>query len=161
MALPALIELRDQGSIGAVGVGMKQWQVLRDFALHAGIDCVLLAGRYTLLEQGALPLLTRCEERGIGVLLGGVFHSGILATGARPGARYNDAPAPPTIAGRVARIEAICRRFDVALPTAAIQFPLAHPAVAGQRCGRRCARRGCSIRRRRRRQPERHVRRFD
>ena len=127
---PALAELRAQGVIGAIGAGMNRWEMLARFARRADFDCFLLAGRYTLLEQRALDeFLPLCAERGIGLFLGGVFNSGILATGARPGAWYQYRPASPEILARVGQIEAICARHGVPLSTAALQFPLAHPAV--------------------------------
>ena len=127
---PALAELRSQGVIGAIGAGMNQWEMLARFARQADFDCFLLAGRYTLLEQRALDeFLPLCQERRIGIFLGGVFNSGILATGARPGAWYQYQPASPAILERVGRIEALCARHGVPLATAALQFPLAHPAV--------------------------------
>ncbi len=128
-AFPTLCALRDQGLIGAVGAGMNQWEMLADFARQADVDCFLLAGRYTLLEQTALPLLNLCLERGLGLFLGGVYNSGILATGPVAGARYNYAPAPPEVLERARRLEAVCTRHGVALHAAALQFPLAHPAV--------------------------------
>ncbi len=129
IALPTLCELRDQGVIRAVGAGMNQWPMLAEFARHADVDCFLLAGRYTLLEQKSLPLLDLCLEKGIALFLGGVYNTGILATGAVPEAKYNYVPAPPPIMERVKRLEAICARHDVSLQAAALQFPLAHPAV--------------------------------
>lgn len=127
---PVLAELRGQGVIGAVGAGMNDWRMLAEFARHADFDCFLLAGRYTLLEQGALhEFLPLCQDRGISVFLGGVYNSGILATGARPGAKYNYTDAPPAVLERVRRLEEVCARHDVALKAAALQFPLAHPAV--------------------------------
>jgi len=129
VVFPALAELRSQGVIRAVGAGVNQWQMLVDFAHHADFDCFLLAGRYTLLEQGALDLLELCHARGISILLGGVYNSGILATGAQPGAKYNYADAPPVLLEQVRRIETICARYDAPLKAAALQFPLAHPAV--------------------------------
>src|SRR5262245_50684276 len=128
-AFPALAELRAQGVIGAIGAGMNQWQMEQRFAHNVDVDCFLLAGRYTLLEQGALEFLELCRERQIGVFMGGVFNSGILATGARPGARYQYADAPPEILERAGQIEAICARHGVPLYVAAAQFPLAHLAV--------------------------------
>jgi D-threo-aldose 1-dehydrogenase len=131
VALPTLIELREQGVIGAVGAGMNQWQMLSRFVEHSDLDCLLLAGRYTLLEQrDALPLLDQCAARGVGVLLGGVFNSGILASGPQPGAKYNYAEAPPAIMARVAQLAALCAEHGVALPHAALQFALGHPAVS-------------------------------
>jgi D-threo-aldose 1-dehydrogenase len=101
------------------------------FAQACDIDCVLLAGRYTLLEQpAAAEFLPLALKRNIGVMLGGVFNSGILATGAVTGAKYNYKPAPPDILARVAKIDAICKRRDVKLFDAALHFALAHPAVS-------------------------------
>jgi D-threo-aldose 1-dehydrogenase len=128
-AFPALAELRAQGVIGALGAGMNQWQMEERLARNFDIDCFLLAGRYTLLEQGALEFLDVCRDRQIGVFLGGVFNSGILATGPRPGAKYQYADAAPEIMERVGQIEAICAGHGVPLYVAAAQFPLAHPAV--------------------------------
>jgi D-threo-aldose 1-dehydrogenase len=129
-AYPALHELRSQSVVKAIGLGMNQWQMLADFAQAGDFDCFLLAGRYTLLEQAAAQtLLPLCVQRGIGVVIGGPFNSGILATGAVPGAYYNYAPAPPHILQRTREIEAVCARYDVPLPAAALQFPFGHPAV--------------------------------
>ena len=95
------------------------------------LDFFLLALRYTLLEHATLDVeIPRCVEKGVGLVIGGVFNSGISASGAVPGATYNYAPATPDVMQRVARIEAVCRRHDVPLPAAALQFPLGHPAVA-------------------------------
>ena len=92
---------------------------------------MLLAGRYTLLEQAALDeFLPLCVEKDIGVMLGGPFNSGILATGARPGAKYNYQAAPADVVERVERIDAVCRQHNVPIAAAAIQFPLGHPKVA-------------------------------
>ncbi|HZR44854.1 MAG TPA: aldo/keto reductase [Ktedonobacteraceae bacterium] len=129
-AFPALVDLRRQGVIKAIGAGMNQWQMEADFARNVDVDCFLLAGRYTLLEQGAIDeFFPLCLQKGIGVFLGGVFNSGILASGPRPGAKYNYQDAPAEIVERVRRIEAVCTRFGVPLRIAAAQFPLAHPAV--------------------------------
>jgi D-threo-aldose 1-dehydrogenase len=129
VALPTLCELREQGVVRAVGAGMNQWPMLVEFAQHADVDCFLLAGRYTLLEQTSLPLLALCQAKGITLFLGGVYNSGILATGAVPGALYQYAVAPPQIMQKVSRLEAVCGRHGVSLQAAALQFPLAHPAV--------------------------------
>jgi D-threo-aldose 1-dehydrogenase len=129
VALPTLCDLRAQGVIGAVGAGMNQWQMLLEFARQADVDCFLLAGRYTLLEQTALPLLDLCHAQGLAVFLGGVYNSGILATGSVPNARYNYAPAPPDIMARARTLEAACARHGVSLQAAALQFALGHPAV--------------------------------
>jgi D-threo-aldose 1-dehydrogenase len=126
----ALVELRDQGVIRAFGAGVNQWQPCRWIAERGDPDLFLLAGRYTLLEQDALDaLLPLCEARGIGIVVGGPYNSGILATGPRPGAFYNYDLAPQDILDRVARIEALCRAHGVRLLDAAFQFPLRHPAV--------------------------------
>jgi D-threo-aldose 1-dehydrogenase len=99
-------------------------------ARQGDFDLFLLAGRYTLLEQEALDsFLPLCLERGIGIALGGPYNSGILATGPRPGAYYNYDPAPPAILERVGRIQRVCEAHGVALADAALNFPLAHPAV--------------------------------
>lgn len=130
VTFPTLAELRSQGVVKAIGAGMNQWQMQADFARHADPDCFLLAGRYTLLEQGALDeFFPLCQEKGIGIFLGGVYNSGILARGARPGAQYNYANAPEEIIERVRRIEDVCARYQVPLYVAALQFALAHPAV--------------------------------
>jgi len=129
-AYRALHKLRAEGVVGAIGVGVNETAPLMRFAAHGDFDCFMLAGRYTLLEHGALDdLLPLCVEKGIGILTAGPYNSGILASGAVAGAKYNYKDAPPEIMDRVARIEAVCRRHDVKLPAAALQFPLGHPAV--------------------------------
>lgn len=134
----ALEKLRDEGLVKAVGVGVNEWQVCHEALKRRDFDCFLLAGRYTLLEQEALDeFLPLCVERGAAVVVGGGFNSGILATGARPGAKYNYAPAPDDVMRKVAAIEAICRDHDVPLPAAALQFVVAHPAVASFCAGTR------------------------
>jgi D-threo-aldose 1-dehydrogenase len=126
----ALSELREQGVVAAIGAGVNEWQVCETLARAGDFDLFLLAGRYTLLEQEALDsFLPLCMERGIGILLGGPYNSGILATGPRPGAFYNYDPAPPAILQRVARIEEVCVAHGVTLAEAALRFPLAHPSV--------------------------------
>jgi D-threo-aldose 1-dehydrogenase len=130
LAWPALARLRAEGVIRAVGAGMNQSAMLARFARETDMDVVLLAGRYTLLDQGALDeLLPLCVERGIAVLVGGVMNSGVLAD-PRPGSRFDYAPAPPAILERARRIGEVCARHDVPLRAAAMQFPLAHRAVA-------------------------------
>ena len=126
----ASLALREQGVIKAFGAGVNEWQACQILAERCDVDLFLLAGRYTLLEQEALDtLLPLCERRGIGIVLGGAFNSGILATGAKPGAFYNYSAAPVAILERVRRIEQVCGRHGVRLIEAALQFPLAHPAV--------------------------------
>ncbi len=125
----ALISLRDQGAIRAFGAGVNEWQICETLAGRGDFDLFLLAGRYTLLEQEALDsFLPLCEERGIGIVTGGPYNSGILATGAKPGAYYNYDPAPQPILDRVNAIEAVCKSHNVKLVDAAFQFPLLHPA---------------------------------
>jgi D-threo-aldose 1-dehydrogenase len=129
-AYPALDDLRSQGVIKAIGVGINQWQMLSDFVVAGRFDYFLLAGRYTLLEQEPLAtLLPVCEQRGTRIVIGGPYNSGILATGAVQGATFNTRLAPGPVLERVRRIEAVCARHAVALPAAALQFPLGHPAV--------------------------------
>ncbi|MBZ9986892.1 aldo/keto reductase [Mesorhizobium sp. BH1-1-5] len=126
----ALEKLRSQGVVKAIGVGVNEWEVCHEALKQRDFDCFLLAGRYTLLEQEALDkFLPLCVERGAAVLVGGGFNSGILATGAVPGAKYNYSPAPKSIMEKVAKIEEICRAHGVPLPAAALQFVVAHPAI--------------------------------
>ena len=126
----ALLSLRDQGVIKAFGGGINEWQVAQTLAERGDFDLFLLAGRYTLLEQEALDsFLPLCEKRGIGIVLGGPYNSGILATGPKPGAYYNYREAPQEILDRVARIEAVCERHGVTLIEAALHFPSLHPSV--------------------------------
>ncbi|TWI31418.1 aldo/keto reductase [Paracoccus sulfuroxidans] len=126
----ALAQLRDEKVVKAIGVGVNEWQVCHEALKQRDFDCFLLAGRYTLLEQDALnEFLPLCEARGAAVVVGGGFNSGILATGATPGAKYNYAPAPAEIMDRVAKIEAVCAEYGVPLAAAALQFVVAHPAV--------------------------------
>jgi len=129
-AYRALERLRAAGTVKAIGLGVNNWEVCRDALRHGDFDGFLLAGRYTLLDQSALAeLLPLCAERGAGIVIGGPYNSGILASGAVPGAHYNYAPASEEILAKVARIEAVCRRFHVPLRAAALQFPLGHEAV--------------------------------
>lgn len=134
----ALDSLRRQGVVKAIGVGVNEWEVCHAALQQRDFDCFLQAGRYTLLEQEALnQFLPLCEARGAAVLVGGGFNSGILATGAKPGAKYNYAPAPAQILEKVAQIQAVCAEYDVPLPAAALQFVVAHPAVASFCAGTR------------------------
>lgn len=126
----ALSELKSAGDIAAIGAGANEWEICDRLLDLGDFDAFLLAGRYTLLEQAALDrLLPRCAARDVGVILGGPYNSGILATGPVPGARFNYAPAPAEILDRVAKIEAVCAAHGVALIAAALQFPLHHSAV--------------------------------
>jgi D-threo-aldose 1-dehydrogenase len=130
-AYPALLKLREEGVIKAIGAGLNEWEACQRFAEAGDFDCFLLAGRYTLLDQESLDsFLPLCEKRGIGIVLGGPYNSGILATGPVEGAHYDYAPASPEILEKTRRIEEICRRHNVPLKAAALQFPLGHPTVA-------------------------------
>jgi D-threo-aldose 1-dehydrogenase len=129
-AVPALVEMRAAGLIGAVSAGMNQSAMLTEFARTGHFDCFLLAGRYSLLDQSALAdLLPECAARGISVIVGGVYNSGILADPV-PGATYDYAPAAPALLARAQEIERVCARHAVPLRAAALQFPFGHPAVA-------------------------------
>ena len=129
-AFPVLRRWRDEGVVGAVGVGMNQCEVPARFVREADPDVVLLAGRWSVLDRsGAADLLPLCAERGVGVVVGGVFNSGLLAD-PRPGARFDYAPAPPGLVAAAQRLAAACDRYDVPLKAAALQFPFRHPAVA-------------------------------
>lgn len=125
----AMISLRDQGVIKAISGGINEWEVCQTLAERGDFDLFLLAGRYTLLEQTALDsFLPLCQARGIGIITGGPYNSGILATGAKPGAFYNYDPAPAHIIDRVNAIETVCKAHNVRMIDAAFQFPLLHPA---------------------------------
>ena len=128
-AFPTLAELRSQGVIKAVGARMNQWQMLADFARDADFDCFLLAGRYTLLEQTSLDALKLFQEKRISVFAGGVYNSGILATGDTETATYQYQLAPPQIREKTRRLETVCQRHNVPLNAAAVQFVAAHPAI--------------------------------
>lgn len=128
-AYRALDRLRSDGVITAVGAGMNQAEMLTRFAREADFDCFLLAGRYTLLDQVALrELLPACVQRGVSIIAGGVFNSGILGD-PTPGTHYNYQPASPEVLERAQKLRAVCERHGVPLRAAAIQFPLGHPAV--------------------------------
>jgi D-threo-aldose 1-dehydrogenase len=127
----ALDELRSQGIIKGIGAGFNTMGTIPRFLDLFDIDFFLLAMRYTLLEQEVLDSeFPRCAERGVGIVIGGGYNSGILATGTVPGAMYNYEPAGPAILERVRKIERVCARHRVPLPAAALQFPLGHPIVA-------------------------------
>jgi D-threo-aldose 1-dehydrogenase len=128
-AYPALERLRADGVVRAIGAGMNQSAMLTRFAREGDFDVFLLAGRYTLLDQSALAdLIPICEQKEIAVVVGGVMNSGVLAD-PRPGSRFNYAPAAADVVERAERLAAICARHGVSLRAAAVQFPLAHPAV--------------------------------
>ena len=124
----AMLSLREQNVVSAIGGGINEWEVCQTLAEKGDFDLFLLAGRYTLLEQEALnSFLPLCQKRGIGIITGGPYNSGILATGATPAAFYNYDKAPKEIIKRVSKIEEICREYSVPLKSAALQFPLFHP----------------------------------
>jgi D-threo-aldose 1-dehydrogenase len=130
-AYVALDKLRGEGVVKGIGIGVNEADMCVRFAKAGSFDTMLLAGRYSLLEQPALAeFLPLAQQQGIGVMLGGVFNSGILATGAVSGAKYNYRDAPPEILDRVSRIERVCSAHNTPLPTAALHFALGHPAVA-------------------------------
>ncbi|MEM7133915.1 MAG: aldo/keto reductase [Chloroflexota bacterium] len=134
-AFPTLDELRSQGVIKAIGSGMNQWEMLADFARNADFDCFLLAGRYTLLEQTSLDFLRLCQEKKIGVILGGVYNSGILASDLGPEAKYNYRAAPEPILQKAKEIRDICQAHNVPLQVAALHFPLRNPGVTSMVLG--------------------------
>lgn len=126
----AMVSLRDQGVVKAIGAGVNENEAAQIMVERSDMDVILLAGRYTLLEQTALDsFLPLCEKRGVGIVVGGPYNSGILATGPVQGAYYNYDPAPPEILERVRKIETICEKHDVKLIEAALHFPLLHPCV--------------------------------
>lgn len=128
-AFPALVRLRDEGVVRAIGAGMNQAPMLARFVRELDLDVLLVAGRYTLLDQVALTeLLPLCVDRGVAVVVGGVMNSGVLAD-PRPGSAFDYAPASDAIVERARRLAAVCERHGVPLKAAAVQFPLAHPAV--------------------------------
>ena len=129
----AMRELRESGAVRAIGIGVNECEVCVELLEHCEFDCIMLAGRYTLLEQTPLEtMFPLCEKRGVSVVCAGPMNSGILAAGSRAASRshYNYAPPPPDVIERVRRLEEVCEAFEVPLQAAALQFPLAHPAVA-------------------------------
>ena len=141
-AFPALAELRSQGVIKAIGVGMNFWEPLAQFAREADFDCFLLAGRYTLLDQSGLTeLLPLCLEKSMSIILGGPYNSGVLASDLSDDAAttYFYRETPPEVLAKARRIKSVCDGHDVPLKAAALQFGLAHPAVAATIPGARSA----------------------
>ncbi len=126
----AMVRLRDEGAVRAIGGGVNEWEVCQTLAERGDFDLFLLAGRYTLLEQEALDsFFPLCEQRGIGIVIGGPYNSGILATGPMKGAFYNYSPASDQILDRVGKIKSICDDHSIELKTAALRFPLLHSVV--------------------------------
>jgi D-threo-aldose 1-dehydrogenase len=143
-AIPELIRMREEGLVSAVGVGMNQWQAPLRMVRETGIDLVMLAGRWTLLDRSGQPLVDECAARGVAVVAAAPFNSGLLAR-AWPGdgAYFDYGPAPTQVLARARALAGICQRHGVSLPDAAIQFPLRHPAVVsvvgGMRSGEEVA----------------------
>lgn len=136
----ALSELRAAGLIKAIGVGVNEWEVVHEALDCVDLDCCLLAGRYSLLEQTALTsLLSLCQRRQIGVIIGGAFNSGILVAHAGGHRKFNYGDVPNDVVERVERLRQVCDKFEVELAAAALQFPLAHPAVVSVLVGSRSA----------------------
>ena len=134
-----LIELREQGVTRAIGAGMNQSAMLTEFVRRCDIDVVMLAGRYTLLDQSALDdLLPLALKRGVGVVAAGVYNSGLLARAQVPDdAQFEYATAPPRLVARAREIAELCAGYGVTLPDVALQFPLRHPAVVSAVVGTR------------------------
>jgi D-threo-aldose 1-dehydrogenase len=135
-ALPALLELRDQGVIGAVGVGMNQWEMPMRFVQQFPIDAVLLAGRWTVVDRTGASLMAECQARGIDIVVGGALNSGILAAPVAT-STFNYEPVTPEVLAEAQRLDAVCREAGVPLIAAALQFPLRHPAVSAVLVGMR------------------------
>ena len=136
-AIPALVALREQGVVSAIGVGMNNAGVLTRFVREAELDAVMCAGRYTLLDQGALDdLFPACQERGTAVVAAGVMNSGLLAN-PHPDSKYDYAPAPPALLARALAMKDLCRRHGVPLRAAALQFVFGHPLVVSAVIGAR------------------------
>jgi D-threo-aldose 1-dehydrogenase len=130
-SFPALADLKSQGMIKAIGAGMNEWEMLSKFAVEVDVDCFLLAGRYTLLDQSALDILFPiCEQQNISLILGGPYNSGILASDLASDTTYFYDPAPAEIVSKAKQIRDVCDQFGVPLKAAALQFGLLHPAVA-------------------------------
>ncbi|SER50741.1 aldo/keto reductase [Lentzea albida] len=140
-ALPALAELKAQGVVRGIGVGVNRWEVAERFVLAHPLDHVMLAGRYTVLEHAATAdFLSLCAERGVSVVAAGVFNSGLLARHEVPAdATHDYTTAPAALVARARRIAGICRRHGVPLPRAALHFPFGHPAVRAVVVGARSA----------------------
>jgi D-threo-aldose 1-dehydrogenase len=137
-AFPALESLREQQVVKAIGFGINETDLMIEAVKSTDVDVCLLAGRYTLLEQEPLDeLFPICEEQGVGIVLGGVYNSGVLATGPISGARFNYATADANILAKAGQLQDVCRRHDVPLPAVALQFAYAHPVVVSACIGAR------------------------
>jgi D-threo-aldose 1-dehydrogenase len=137
----ALVELRDQGVVGAIGAGMNQSAMLAEFVRRCDVDVMMVAGRYTLLDRSAADdLLPVALERGVGIVAAAVYNSGLLSNAEVPtDAKFDYRDAPPAVIDRARALAAVCARHGVALPEAAVQFPLRHPAVVSVVVGMRTA----------------------
>jgi D-threo-aldose 1-dehydrogenase len=137
-AFPALESLREQQVVKAIGFGINETDLMIEAIKSTDVDVCLLAGRYTLLEQEPLDeLFPICEQQGVGIVLGGVYNSGVLATGPISGARFNYAPADANILARARQLQDVCRRHNVPLAAVALQFAYAHPMVVSACIGAR------------------------
>lgn len=125
----ALVDLRDAGIIRGFGLGVNEAEVVLDAMGEARLDCTLLAGRHTLLEQNADTLLEKAHRDGMSIVIGGVFNSGILAAGNAGNRKFNYKDVPEAVAAKVDALAKVCDEFDVPLAAAAIQFPFQHEAV--------------------------------
>jgi D-threo-aldose 1-dehydrogenase len=142
----ALVELRDQGVVGAIGAGMNQSAMLAEFVRRTDVDIMMVAGRYSLLDQSAADdLLPIAAERGVSVVAAAVYNSGILSTSTVPAdAHFDYGVAPAEVLAKARRIQEVCATFEVDLPAAAVQFPLRRPEVASVVLGIRTARHATS-----------------
>jgi D-threo-aldose 1-dehydrogenase len=137
-AIPELVRMREEGIIGAAGVGMNQWQAPLRMVRETDLDVVMLAGRWTLLDRSGQPLLDECAARGVAVVAAAPFNSGLLAQPWPPDdAHFNYGPAGPALLDRARGLARICTRHGLDLPTVAVQFPLRHPAVVSVVSGMR------------------------
>lgn len=137
-ALPAMAELRDQGVVGAIGLGVNEEAVCLEVMQRFPLDAIMLAGRYTLFEQSnSRAVMAKAQADGVSVLIAGPYNSGLLGSDAGPGDTYDYAPAPPAIKARAQQFYDVCARTGASVGAAALQFPMAHPAVAKVVCGLR------------------------
>jgi D-threo-aldose 1-dehydrogenase len=139
-ALPAMVELRDSGVVGAIGIGVNEQAVCLDVMRRFTLDCIMLAGRYTLLEQhGAVDVMREAQRRDVKVIVAGPYNSGLLAAASGPGATYNYHAADSAVLERARKIYAVCAVDSIDVGAAALQLPLAHPAVVSVVAGQRTA----------------------
>jgi D-threo-aldose 1-dehydrogenase len=140
VTFPALVKLRDEGLVKAIGAGMNYWEPLREFVRTSDIDVVMLAGRWTLLDRTGEPLLDECQRRGVAVVAAAPFNSGLLSS-PRPSsdAHFNYETVSPELLARARAIADRCEAYGVTLPEVAINFPLRHKAVASVVAGFRTA----------------------